>query len=606
MAIRMLSPVTINRIAAGEVVERPASVVKELLENSLDAGATSVEISIENGGRNLIMITDNGAGMSKDDLDIAVERHATSKLPDDNLLNIHSFGFRGEALPSIGAIARMNITSRQKPDDCAWSIKLEGGTKHPVSPAALNTGTRVEIRDLFFATPARLKFLKSERTEQQHISDIVNRLAMAHPYVSLSLTSDGRSLIKLPAEHGDLFDARLARLSAIIGRDFAENALQINAERENVKITGYVGLPTFNRGTSAAQYLFVNNRPVKDRLLLGAVRGAYQDFLARDRHPVVALFIEVSSEEVDVNVHPAKAEVRFRESGLVRGLVVGSIKNTLASAGHRASTTVSESALSSFIPMSSPSNQSGYKHFPAGKNYSFRESPAAYRSAFAAASPITDIFLGGENKPYAKIHDIPQDEAASSYPLGSARCQLHETYIVAQTKDAIVVVDQHAAHERLVYEKMKEQIEKTGVKTQKLLIPEIVDLEEGDVERLCKRKAEFAKLGLVLEKFGVKAVIVHETPAILGATDAKGLVRDIADDLNELGEILSLTEALEHVCETMACHGSVRAGRRMNIEEMNALLREMEKTPHSGQCNHGRPTYIELKLADIEKLFGRR
>lgn len=601
MAIRILPTSTVNRIAAGEVIERPASALKEIVENSLDAEAGVIEITIENGGRNLISITDNGTGMTKEELEMAVERHTTSKLPDDDLLNIDHFGFRGEALPSIGSVGRLSITSKHKNSDTCWKVSVEGGKKSRLSPAAIESGTKVELKDLFYATPARLKFLKSERTEQQQSVDVINRLAMAHPDVSFSLMADGRKVVNLSAEQGNFFDARLNRLSAIMGKDFAENALKIDAQRGNVKITGYAAVPTFNRGTSSAQYLFVNNRPIKDRLVLGAVRGAYQDFLARNRHPVLALFIELPSEEVDVNVHPAKAEVRFRDSGQVRGLIVGSLKNALAEAGHRASSTVSQSALGSFVPRSAPF--SGYR---SGGSYNSGLAEKSEFSTFINSSPVKELFEQNDITPFAKVPDEEIEQDLLEYPLGAARCQLHETYVVAQTKDSIVIVDQHAAHERLVYERMKKEIEKGGVKTQKLLIPEVVEMSEADVSRLCEKKEELEKMGLVIEQFGEKAVVVNEFPSLLDKTNITRLIKDLADDINDFGETLSFSEALEHVCGTMACHGSVRAGRKLNVHEMNSLLREMEATSHSGQCNHGRPTYVELKLSEVEKLFGRR
>ena len=612
--IRRLSEGTINRIAAGEVVERPASVVKELVENAIDAGASQIDIVIVGGGRDLIRISDDGCGMSADDVLVAVERHATSKLKQaedgrENLQDIETLGFRGEALPSIGAVARLSLTAREKHAETASHLSVEGGKLGPVEPAAGQAGTRIEVRDLFYATPARLKFLKSDGAETQAVSDVVKRLAMAHEGVGFSLTSGERNMLRLPPAHGDLFEARLARLSAIMGADFAANALRVEAGREGVRLTGYAGLPTFNRGTAQYQYLFVNGRPVRDKLLTGAVRGAYMDFLARGRHPVVALFLEIDAAQVDVNVHPAKTEVRFRDAGLVRGLIVGALRQALAAAGHRASTTVAETALGALQPEgagTAQNSQAGWQD--GGRNW---VSPSTLQAHAAAQRPYDQDApqqtWSGEFGASARVE--PESAAVPdipNQPLGIARGQVHETYIIAQTADGIVIVDQHAAHERLVYERMKKAIAANGLTRQMLLIPEVVELDGDAAERLSRRAGELEELGFVLEKFGEGAVVVRETPALLGKLNVAGLVRDLADDLVELDEALSLKERLEEVCSTIACHGSVRAGRRLNAEEMNALLREMEVTPHSGQCNHGRPTYVELKLADIERLFGRR
>ena len=606
MAIRLLPISLVNRIAAGEVVERPGAAVKELVENAIDAAAYRIEIVLVDGGRALIAVTDDGIGMSREELELAVERHATSKLPDDNLVEIKSLGFRGEALPSIGAVARLGITSRARGADAAWRLDIEAGEKHPPAPAALTGGTRIEVRDLFYATPARLKFLKAERTERSHAIDAVNRLAMAHPSIAFKLSDGERTFLDYPASGGDLLDARLERLSAIMGRDFAPNALAIEAEREGLRLTGYAGVPTLNRGTAKAQYLFVNGRPVRDRLLNGAVRGAYADFLARDRHPLVALFLEVPPEAVDVNVHPAKAEVRFRDAGLVRGLIVGALKHALAEAGHRASTTVADYALGAVRPGSG--GASPYRHSSSASSgripRGLAEAAAYYQAPDQGPDNAILPRLGAPAAVDAPVDDAA--EAGSDFPLGAARAQLHETYIVAQTQDGIVIVDQHAAHERLVYERMKKSLNNGGVARQGLLMPEVVELDETSAERLAARAEDLAELGLTLEPFGPGAVVVRETPALLGEIDVQGLVRDLADELAEMGESLALKEKLEDVCGTMACHGSVRAGRRLNAPEMNEILREMEVTPHSGQCNHGRPTYVELKLADIEKLFGRR
>jgi len=608
-SIRVLPTITVNRIAAGEVIERPASAVKELVENAIDAGATRIEVHVNSGGKTGISVVDNGRGMTRDELAVAIQRHATSKLPDDDLLNVQFLGFRGEALPSIGSVSRMEITSRTAEDDNAWSIRVEGGEVGEASPAAHPKGTRIDVRDLFYATPARLKFLKSDVAEVRFISDIVQRLAMAHPEVAFLLTSDGRKLLRVEAcTQEDLFDARLKRLADVMGREFGENAIAVAAEREGACLYGFAGLPTYNRGTSTAQYLFVNGRPVRDKLLLGTVRAAYQDFLARDRHPVVALFVEIPCEEVDVNVHPAKAEVRFRDAALIRGMIIGALKHALADAGFRASSTVSNSALSSFRPQ-----QSAPMHYqPQGQGFQMPlhghagSQPAAFYDN-AARQPQADNSLFVHEAPMARAQEqVPPPPQEQHFPLGAACAQLHETYVVAQTRDGIVIVDQHAVHERLVYERMKAALAETGIARQTLLIPEVIELEPYAAHQLAARAAELAELGLVLEAFGEGAVVVREVPALLGDTDVRGLVKDLADDLAEFGETLALRDKLEHVCGTMACHGSVRAGRRLNMAEMNALLRQMEVTPHSGQCNHGRPTYVELKLSDIEKLFGRR
>ena len=607
MTIRLLPPNLVNQIAAGEVVERPASVVKELVENALDAGARRIDIHLRDGGRSLVVVEDDGHGMGREELALSVERHATSKLPDDDLVHIHSFGFRGEALPSIGAVGRLSIASRARGAETAWSIAVDGGVKSAPQPAARGEGTRVELRDLFYAVPARLKFLKSPRSESNAAQEIVERLAMAHPDVAFTLRDEERLALRLPAIGADLLQdpaaATLERLGAIMGRDFADNAARLDAIRENVRLTGFAGLPTLNRATSTQQFLFVNGRPVKDRLIIGAIRGAYQDFLARDRHPMVALFVDLPPEEVDVNVHPAKAEVRFRDAALVRGLIVSAIRAALAEAGHRASSTVAANTLGSFTaPTQFPTQLST----PAWRGYSpgpGRSSPGLAAQAMAAFAPLSAEI----DRPSARVEAVPAaDSAPAAHPLGVARAQLHETYVVAQTADGIVIVDQHAAHERLVYERMKAALDSGSVARQALLIPEVVELDGPNAERLTARAGELAELGLVIEGFGAGAIVVREVPALLGQSDVRGLIQDLADELAELGDALSLKERLQEVCSTMACHGSVRAGRRLTQPEMDALLRQMEATPHSGQCNHGRPTYVELKLADIERLFGRR
>ena len=618
--IRRLPQQAINRIAAGEVVERPASVIKELAENALDAGARQVDIRFEAGGRRSIMVADDGKGMTADELMLCIERHATSKLePDDagdiDLLDIQTMGFRGEALPSIGSIARLTITSQPLGSGEAWEISVQGGEVGKLRPAPRFglSGTRVQVDDLFYATPARLKFLKTERSESMAISDMVKRLAMARADVGFSLHNGTRFSLNLTPE-ADNEAGRLKRLADILGHDFRDNALNIDADREGVLLSGYAGLPTFSRGSATHQYLFVNNRPVRDKLLHGAVRGAYQDFLARGRHPVAALYVDIDPHYVDVNVHPAKTEVRFRDPALVRGLIVSALRHALAGAGHRASTTVSDYALGKV----QAGNAMPYRSNFGGGGFGNYQAPDRPREGM---QPLIDGFsakveaghLGEPNAPFA--HQIPKEfqndhggirQDMIDRPLGAARAQLHETYVVAQTADGMVIVDQHAAHERLVYERMKTAMADKGVERQALLIPEIVDLGEDDAVRVLSRAEELGKMGLIIEPFGVGAIAVRETPALLGSMDVQGLLRDLADDLRDYNEALSLNERFEHVCGTMACHGSVRAGRRLTGEEMNALLRQMEATPHSGQCNHGRPTYVELKLADIERLFGRR
>jgi len=614
MPIRRLPPETVNRIAAGEVVERPSSAVKELVENALDAGARNIEVQADNGGLARILVADDGFGMGPDELALAIERHATSKLePDDagdvDLLRIHTLGFRGEALPSIGSVARLSISSRAKGAADAFAIRVEGGDVAAVAPAAFPGphGARVEVRDLFYATPARLKFMKSERSEALAITDEIRRQAMAHPGAAFTLEIDGRRVVRLPAEH-DGPEGRLARLAAILGREFGENALEIDQEREGVRLSGFAGLPTYSRGNAQQQFLFVNGRPVRDRLLQGALRGAYADFLARDRHPVAALYLDLDPSLVDVNVHPAKAEVRFRDPALVRGLIVGALKHALAGAGHRASTTVAEAALGGFRPAVAPPAGGWQSPSPygAGGNWSRPAMPAGMPGLIAGLAEPGARFEAPPESPAGAPADAATVIDPIDYPLGAARAQVHGTYIVAQTRDGVVIVDQHAAHERLVYERMKVQMAEGGVTRQALLVPEVVDLDPGDCERVLAAAPDLAEMGLIIEPFGGSAVLVREVPALLGDTDAKGLVRDIADDLAEAGQAHALKERMAEVCGTMACHGSVRAGRRLTAAEMNALLRQMEATPHSGQCNHGRPTYVELKLADIERLFGRR
>ncbi|MDG1339251.1 MAG: DNA mismatch repair endonuclease MutL [Paracoccaceae bacterium] len=590
--IRQLDDAAINRIAAGEVVERPASAVKELVENAVDAGARRIDVSYADGGKSLIRVVDDGCGIEAADLPLALSRHATSKIDGSDLLNIHTFGFRGEALPSLGAVGRLSITSRATGD--AHVIKVEGGTMQPVRPAALSAGTTVELRDLFYATPARLKFMRSDRAEAQAIGDVVKRIAMAEPFVAITLRDvtgggEGRVVFRADAEQGDLFDALHGRLARVLGREFAENSILVDTEREGFHLTGYAALPTYSRGSSVAQYLFVNGRPVRDKMLYGALRGAYSDFLSRDRHPAAALFIDCDPTLVDVNVHPAKSEVRFREPGIVRGLIVSGLRHALADAGHRASTTVAGATLGAFTPE------------PTGARVYQMDRPTA---GFATAAQMAPQVFEEAAAVFARVDETPQ-VVEQDHPLGAARGQVHENYIIAQTKDGMVIVDQHAAHERLVYERLKNQMAENGVAAQALLIPEIVELSESDCARLMEVAGDLAKLGLTIEPFGGGAVAVRETPAILGEVNAEAMLRDVLDELDDVGDSQLVQAKIEAILSRVACHGSIRSGRWMRAEEMNALLREMEATPHSGQCNHGRPTYVELKLADIERLFGR-
>ncbi len=614
MPVRRLDAVLVDRIAAGEVIERPAAAVKELVENALDAGARRIDVAIEAGGRRLIRVVDDGCGMDENDLALAVERHATSKIPDGDLTNIATLGFRGEALPSIAAVADLTIDTRAAHAPHGLSIRVEAGERRGLGASNWPRGTRIEARDLFAATPARLKFLKSDRTETAAVVDVVKRLAMAHPQTRFSLAADDGALIDYPACGADAA-ARARRIAQVLGEEFRINAFEIAAERGDARLSGLAGLPTYHRGNAQWQYVYVNGRPVKDRLFSGAIRAAYMDFLAHDRHPALALFIDCAPGSVDVNVHPAKAEVRFADPGLVRGLVVGALKQALAGTSHRSSSASAQTAIDMLSRSARASSSSSYRGSPPA-HWELGRSPAApagfserAQAAFDVGAPAVD----------ARPHDTAlsvdegwldaaptQSAPPESAPLGAARAQLHETYIIAQTRDGLVIVDQHAAHERLVYEKLKRQRAERGVARQLLLIPIVVDLDDTRMNALTPAIDELANLGLVLESFGPGAVLVRETPSILGEIDHRRLVADIADLLAEDGDARGLTRRLDHVLATCACHHSVRAGRRLNAAEMNALLREMEITPGAGQCNHGRPTYVELKLADIEKLFGRK
>jgi DNA mismatch repair protein MutL len=594
VTIRRLPDHVVNRIAAGEVVERPASVAKELVENALDAGATRVDVVTAGGGKSLVRVADDGIGMRRGELALAVDRHCTSKLPGDVLDEIATLGFRGEALASIGAVARLAVQSRHRDEEHAWSILVEGGKLGEPQPASRAAGTQIEVSDLFFATPARLKFLRSDRAEANAVADAVRRLALAHPHVRFTLTGADRSPLDYAAQHGE--GALGRRVAQVLGQEFVENAMPIKAEREGVRLSGLAGLPTFNRANSLQQFMFVNGRPLRDPLLTGALRAAYADVLARDRFPVAALFLELRPAEFDVNVHPAKLEIRFRDPGLVRGLIVGAIRDALAVEGFRAAASGGTATISAFRSELRPrtAGGGGWQGWAAPQSPGFAEEGQA---AFAVIDrPSAD----------ARATQSAPDATALSRPLGAARAQLHANYIVAQTADGLVIVDQHAAHERIVYEKLKAGLEGRPVARQILLIPEVVELPRDDVERVAARAEELKQVGLVAEPFGPGAVAVTETPAMLGEVDAAALIRDIADDLAEWDASTRLKERLDHIAATMACYGSVRAGRRLRPEEMDALLREMEATPQSGQCNHGRPTYVELKLADVERLFGRR
>lgn len=657
--IRQLDDATINKIAAGEVVERPASVVKELVENAIDAKASRIEIITAGGGKNLIRISDDGIGMTQTDLSMAVQRHCTSKLDPDDLMDIRHLGFRGEALPSIGSIAKLTITTRHQNEPHAWEMVVQGGKQSEIRPSALTKGTRIEVEDLFFSTPARLKFLKTDRAENTAISEIIKRIALAHPQIRFTLTGADRSRLDYAACKGE--DAHLVRMGQVMGKAFRDNAVEIDAIRDSVRLTGFAGLPTLNRANSLQQFVFVNGRPVKDKTILGAIRGAYVDFLAGNRYPCVVLFLDLDPHEVDVNVHPTKADVRFRDPQHVRGLVVGAIRRALMEAGHRATTTGGDATLAALRPdgmrgtqaatgMAQPDTTSpgrpasAYTPPPAPaahhQDWDWRQSlyapqdqagegatnaqveaqerSAAYdplsetgQQPLPAPSVMAPIEQQGRMADVsipsadARAGDIPLEEDKLTKPLGAARAQIHENYIIAQTEDGLVIVDQHAAHERLVYERLKKAIAEKGIARQGMLIPHVVEMDEDDVARLIEAQEELQELGLSLDAFGPGAVAVRETPAILGKPNLDRLVRDIADDLAEWDKATRVEEKIHHVAATMACHGSVRSGRRMRAEEMDALLREMEATPHSGQCNHGRPTYVELKLSDIERLFGR-
>jgi DNA mismatch repair protein MutL len=586
MSIRRLPEHLVNRIAAGEVVERPASALKELVENAIDAGARHIVVRLSDGGIAGIEVIDDGCGMTRDDMALALERHATSKLPEawwdsGAIERVATLGFRGEALPSIASVATLTLESRVRGGE-GWRRVIDNGRLVEEGPAALPPGTRVKVEGLFARVPARAKFLRTGRSEYAACVDVVRRLAMARPEIGFTLEHDGRRAFAVQPD-----ETRPERVAALIDRELVRNSVAVEHVREGIRLGGVAGLPTFSRGVADHQYLFVNGRPVKDRLLIGSVRAAYQDLLARDRHPVLALFLDVPSEEVDVNVHPAKTEVRFREAGLVRGMIVGGLRAALDSAGHRSAQQPSVAALGrwqteplvpQWSPSRPPSQGSVWDNLP-----EYQPAPAA-RAEVAVAAPPAPV----------------------EHPLGVARGQVAATYIVAEASDGLILVDQHAAHERLVLERMRHAMADGGVARQALLLPEVVELDEPACDRLEARVTELAEMGLELERFGAKAVLVRATPALLGASDVRQLVIDLADELAAYDEALSLKEKLDGIAATMACHGSVRAGRILSVAEMNALLREMEVTPHSGQCNHGRPTWVKLGHGDIEKLFGRK
>ncbi|NKB54272.1 MAG: DNA mismatch repair endonuclease MutL [Rhizobiaceae bacterium] len=612
MIIRRLTETIVNQIAAGEVIERPASVVRELLDNAIDSGASRISILTQGGGKNLIRVTDNGCGMGREDLERSVERHCTSKLSDD-LNNIQSLGFRGEALPSIGSVSHLTISTRTEGEPNGWQVRVDGGKVSSVKPTALNQGTVVEVAELFYATPARLKFLKTDRAESNAIGDIIKRTVLAHPEIHFSVGGGDRQAVEYAIVSGE--NALLRRCEQILGKEFPENAMLIDAEREGVQLTGYASLPTFNRGNALHQFVYVNGRPVRDKQLTGAIRGAYMDFLSRHRHPVLALFLTIDPAQVDVNVHPAKAEVRFRDAGLVRGLIVGALRQAISGNGPRASTDDASAMLASFKPggPGSQQNPQGLAAQAMGmagyapshpRNHDWKSSPNRPVAGFSEAQQAG---FEATAAPSADLRSETQSPSDNEHlPLGAARAQLHANYIVAQTEDGLVIVDQHAAHERLVYERMKAQIADSGVAGQMLLIPEVVEMSEEDVNRLLDHAEALAGLGLTLEGFGPGAIAVRETPALLGEVNCQQLLRDLVDEISQWGTASLVGEKIDYVAATMSCHGSVRSGRKLLAAEMNQLLRDMETTPNSGQCNHGRPTYIELKLADIEKLFGRR
>ena len=608
MTIRVLPSNLVNQIAAGEVIERPASVLKELVENALDAGADKIEVCLNDGGKTLLSVSDNGCGMSKEELSLAVERHATSKLPDDDLFQINFFGFRGEALPSIASVARLSIFSKQKGSDSGWKISVSGGYKEEAKPAAGNIGTLVEVRDLFYTTPARLKFLKTDSAEVGKCVDMLQHIALANPQVAFYLYSDGRKRLCLNKCTGDLQQSRRQRIVDVLGEDFRLNSLPITAQNEFCDISGFSCLPTYNKANSLSEFIFVNNRPVKDKLLMGAIKGAYQDVMMHGRYPVCAIFIHVNPHYVDVNVHPTKAEVRFFDGGVIRGLLVRAIRSALElDGGHSADTHAFEHLLDNEIIAENQNNIKTYSSYELNspqRNFTRFQSVNQNKYSLNSLSNLPEL----ERKYSVKVAEEPSEKIIENIgELGLAKAQFHNTYIISQTEDSIIIIDQHAAHERITLEKMKHSMQQNKqVATQILLLPEVVDLSISEKENLMEYTESLAKAGLVFEEFGPQAVLVREIPALLGDIDIKSLIKDLAAEIAEWGNAFSLEDKIHHICATIACHGSVRAGRSLNIEEMNRLLRDMEHTENSGQCNHGRPTYIKIKLADIEKLFERR
>ena len=611
MMIRLLPQNLINQIAAGEVVERPAAALKELVENAIDAGATQIDVKVTEGGKTYFSVTDNGKGMTPDELTLSVERHATSKLPTEDLFNINFLGFRGEALPSIASVARLKITSRTPQSDSAWELSVEGGMKQEPRPASHSVGTTVEVRDLFFATPARLKFLKSAQSEMGAIKDTLNRLAMAYPSIGFSLSDERRLVFSYPAVND-----RLKRLDAVIGKSFSENVLPVSAENEGIILSGYVGLPTYTRATGTEQYLFVNGRCIRDKVLASIIRVGYQGLIGHDTFPVVALFLTIPNPDVDVNVHPAKTEVRFKDVNLVKSIIIGAVRNVLAEHGNRTASTIGLGVLQSAeIPVMSDKphfKASLYTQktpfvgrsvsFPKNNYVSAAKDPCFLKDSFSVRTDT--VPKTRKNFPETTVSPVSTD-TSDFPPLGFAKAQLHKTYIVAQTENGIIIVDQHAAHERLTYEKLiKEITEKPQV--QALLIPEIITLKTDEVELLTRRGEELKTFGLVIDAFGNDCVAVREIPTLLDKTDLKQLVQDLVDTLKEYNDTIALADKIKDICARMACHGSIRAGRVLTIDEMNALLRQMESCGTAGQCIHGRPTYVELKKNDIEKLFGRR
>ncbi|MEM7617815.1 MAG: DNA mismatch repair endonuclease MutL [Pseudomonadota bacterium] len=609
MPIRQLPDHLINQIAAGEVIERPAAAVKELVENAIDAGSTNIQIDLVNGGKSKIVITDNGHGMNAEDLERAVERHATSKLPDDDLVHINHLGFRGEALPSIGSVSRLNIKSKAANDDEAWEINIEGGKKSSPSPTSLNSGTTISVSDLFYATPARLKFLKTDRAEYAAIKDMVNQIAMAFPHIGFKLTHNGNTKLHYPVEQESLLEQRNDRLGAILGKDFIKNSVKIEAERENISLKGYASVPTLNRATTQYQYFFVNGRPVKDKMFYGCVRAAFMDVLHYGRHPLVALYLTIPPEMVDVNVHPAKSEVRFRDAAHIRGLIISTIKHALMMGAQNTSSSLASDTLNKMdlsapnnntpAPSQSNSANTSYSY----TNHNLAEKTQEFYQPLDTAQPVFEP----TSLPSARMEPIEETQQENAHPLGAARAQIHENYIIAQSEEGLVIVDQHAAHERLVYERLKKQMDENKIESQQLLVPEIIDLEDTQIDLLNEHAETLQNFGLFIESFGADSVAVQSIPAILGEKlNIKQLVMDIIDELLEHQTLEKIEKSIHEKLSSAACHGSIRSGRRMNADEMNTLLRQMEETEKSGHCNHGRPTYIKLDLKDIEKLFGRR